>query len=618
VWLDGIIAGFGMAAIGAAVVFGAVLRNSAAGIDTITAVATLVYPVADFLLAALVIGVMSLRGWRLDRTWALICAGFLSLTVADSIFLLKVADGLTQSSVLANVFYLSGVGLIALAAWQPRPPAEPPRLEGWAVLVAPTLFTTAALGLLVIDHFSPINDLAVMLAVGTLLAVFVRAILTFRDVREYSVTRYQAITDDLTSLPNRRLFLTRLDEAIADAHESEHSVALLIVDLDHFKELNDTLGHHAGDLLLRQIGPRLNGVVRATDTVARLGGDEFGIVLGPADESVALRVADKVRRSLAEPFVVREMALHVAASVGIALCPDHADDVDELLQRADVAMYHAKAAGTGRELYATERDTNSRERLELIADLHLALERGELEAFFQPKVDARNRRVMGVESLVRWRHPERGLVAPNVFLPLAEQAGLARPLTRIVLDQALAQCRAWMDQGLELHMSVNMTAPDLLDAQLPNEVGEALERHGLPPSALVIEITESSVLSDPVRIGHVLDRLDKRGIGLSLDDFGTGYSSLTHLKALPVGEVKIDRGFVARMESNRADRAIVSSTIGLAHNLGMRVVAEGVEDETTWALLEALGCELIQGYAFSKPLPADELAPLLSGERVRA
>jgi diguanylate cyclase (GGDEF)-like protein len=616
VWLDGIIAGFGVAALGAAVVFGQVLRNSADGLDAAGAVTTLAYPVADFLLAALVIGVLSLRGWRLDRTWAMLGGGFLALWLADSIFLVKVANGAVTSSMLANVFYLGGVAMLALAAWQPRPAAQPPKLEGWSVLVAPSIFSSVALALLMADHFLRLNDLAVMLAIATLVAAFVRAILTFRDMREFAVTRYQAVTDDLTSLPNRRLFLTRAEEAIADARESGNTVALLVVDLDHFKELNDTLGHHAGDVILRQIGPRLNGVVRATDTVARLSGDEFGIVLGPGDAAVALRVADKVRSALTESFEVRDMGLHVSACVGIALCPDHGEDVEELLQKADVAMYQAKTAGTGREIYAYERDTHSRERLALIGDLRLALDRGELEAFFQPKVDAVDRHVVGMEALVRWRHPERGLLAPAEFLPLAEQAGLARPLTREVLEQALRQCRAWLDEGIDVQVSVNMTAPDLLDAQLPNEVGDALDRYGLPPSALVIEITESSVLADPVRIGQVLDRLDKRGIGLSLDDFGTGYSSLTHLKALPVREVKIDRGFVASMESNGADRAIVSSTIGLAHELGMRVVAEGVEDETTWALLEGLGCELIQGYAFSRPLPAEELAHLIEGAPV--
>ena len=513
---------------------------------------------------------------------------------------------------LANVFYMPAVALLAFASWQ-RPQAfNAPRLEGLSVLLAPAVFSLGALGLLVYDHFVRLDPLAMLLAVLTLVAALGRAALTFRDVRDIAETRRQAVTDDLTSLPNRRLFLTRLDEATVAARGTRHSFALLIVDLDHFKELNDTLGHQAGDFLLRDLGPRLNGVVRAGDTVARIGGDEFGIVLAPpSDAASALHVADRARDALSEPFEVNDLRLHVSASVGIALYPDHGEGADELLQRADVAMYVAKQAGTGREVYARDRDQNSVERLALIGELRRAFDFGELEAHFQPKVSAGDRVVVGAEALVRWRHPERGLLPPALFLPLLDHAGLVRPLTRTVLDQALRQCSAWQAQGLDLHVAVNMAATDLLDVQLPSEVAAALEQHRLLPSALIIEITESSVLSDPERIGDVLAELRELGVGLSLDDFGTGYSSLAQLKMLPVNELKIDRTFVDRMVQDAADRAIVSSTIGLAHDLGMTVVAEGVEDDATWELLRDLGCELIQGYAFSRPLPADELAPLL-------
>jgi diguanylate cyclase (GGDEF)-like protein len=421
------------------------------------------------------------------------------------------------------------------------------------------------------------------------------------------------VTDDLTSLPNRRLFLRSLDESIADAHHRGGTLALLLIDLDHFKELNDTLGHHAGDVLLRQIGPRLRSAVRSTDLVARLGGDEFGLLLGaPSDEASAIVVAAKVHRALGEPFHLQGLNLHVAASVGIALFPEHAGDGDALLQRADVAMYQAKASGrTGCQVYAQERDTHSRERLALIGELPQAIAGGELEVHFQPKALARERRIVGTEALVRWRHPRLGLLPPSAFVPLAEQTGAIRALTRWVLDQALAQCSAWRAAGHDLHMAVNVTVADLLDSALPNEVATALEAHGLPPEALVLEITESSVISDPVRIGDVLARLGELGIGLALDDFGTGYSSLDHLRTLPVSEIKVDRSFVARMGSDATDAAIVRSTINLAQSLGMHVVAEGVEDDATWSSLAEDGCELVQGYVISRPVPAAELEELL-------
>jgi diguanylate cyclase len=616
VWLDGIVAGFGVAAIGAAVVFHQVLQ--AASGNAAAVVTNLAYPVGDLLLAALVMGVLALRGWRLDRTWALLGGGFLVLTLADSVYLLQVASGTSASSLVANVFYVVGVGLLAFAAWQPSARNEAPRLEGWSILLAPAIFTLAALFLLTYDHFVRLDALALVLALGTLMAALVRMALSFRDLRTLAETRRQAMTDDLTSLPNRRHFMRRLDDAIEAARVRDGSVALLIADLDNFKELNDTLGHHAGDVLLQQIGPRLTGAVRATDSVARLGGDEFALVLEvPSDERAAVRVGGKVLEAITRPFDVHGLSLHVGASVGISLFPEHGDDAEELLQRADVAMYQAKAAQTGTEVYARERDTHSRGRLELVGELRGALESEAIMAHFQPKVEAVGRRVVGVEALVRWEHPVHGMLAPAAFVPLAEQAGLSRTLTRRMLELALVQCAAWRATVSDLHVAVNMTAADLLDAGLPGEVDEALARFDLPPEALMIEITESSVLSNPAQIGDVLAQLHGAGVGLSLDDFGTGYSSLAHLRTLPVGEVKIDRSFIATMGSDEKDAAIVRATIQLAHSLGMEIVAEGVEEEATWERLAALGCELVQGFAFSKPLPADELEPLLRASAVR-
>jgi diguanylate cyclase (GGDEF)-like protein len=617
VWLDGIVAGLGVAALGAAVVLGPTQR--AATGDFAALATNLAHPVVDLILAALVVGILALRGLPVDRVWMLVGGGFLLLSVGDSMYLLDIARGVFTTSPTTLVFYLSGVTLVAWAAWHRPAEVAEVRLQGWALLAIPGLFALTAIGLLIYDHFIRLDLVAMILATATLFVALLRTALTFRDVRALAETRRQAATDDLTSLANRRLFMRRAAEEIAGARDDRGSLALLIVDLDHFKELNDTLGHGAGDGLLRQIGPRLLPLLRPTDTLARLGGDEFGLLLAaPCDEASALRVADQVRDALREPFELDGLHLTVAASVGVGLFPLHADDAERLLHCADIAMYHAKVSHTGREVYAADQERYSRDSLALTSELPQAIEQGQLEVHYQPKANARGGRVMGAEALVRWRHPERGLLPPAAFLALAEHSGLARALTRCVMDDALECCRRWRGEGHDVHVSVNASAVDLLDLHFPDEVAAALAAHQVPACALVIEVTESSVMSDPERIGDVLARLDQLGVGISLDDFGTGYSSLMHLRDLPVCEVKIDRSFVSGLGSVAANLAIVRATILLAHELGMRVVAEGVEDEDTWQLLEDLGCEVIQGYFLARPMPAAEFEAFLAGAAARA
>jgi diguanylate cyclase (GGDEF)-like protein len=615
IWLDGVIAGLGIAAIGAAIVLRPVLASVSG--NTAAVITEMAYPICDLLLAALVVGVLALRGWRLDRMWAMLGGGFLALAAADCMYALQVAGGASAPSTATNLAYDVGVLLLALAAWQPGEALESDTVPGAAVLAIPAAFTFSALGLLIYDHFSRLDPLALALAMLTLLAAFARTGLAFRDVRALVETRRQALTDDLTSMPNRRHFLACVHSGITASTASDSSVALLIVDLDHFKELNDTLGHDAGDQLLCQVGERLRAVLRSSDTAARLGGDEFGVLLcGPCDTARAEVVADKILSAIGEPFPIKGLNLRVTASIGIALYPEHAGGEEELMQHADIAMYEAKTAQSGRACYARERDNHSLERLTLAGELAHALESDEIEAHFQPKAQAASRRIVGVEALVRWRHPVRGLIGPGEFVTVAEQAGLGRALTRRMLALALAQAKAWREAGLDLHVAVNTTVADLQDVQFPVEVAAMLADHGLPPEALVLEVTENMVLADPVRVGDVLAQLGELGLGLSLDDFGTGYSSLTHLKALPVGEVKIDRSFVARMTKDPVDAAIVEATIRLSHSIGIRVVAEGVEDQLTWSSLIANGCELVQGYALSRPLPAAELEVLLRAEPV--
>ena len=612
VWLDGIIAGLAIAALGAALVFEPVLDSAVGSTTAITT--NLAYPVGDLLLAALVVGILALRGWRVDRGWALLGLGFLSLCVGDCIYLLQIVGGSSDSSLLANLFYMPGVALLALAAWAPMSPYPAERLDGLSVVLLPATFVFTALGLLVYDHFDSIGSLSLLLATATVVATVIRTGMAFRDVRDFAATRRMAFTDDLTSLPNRRLFALRLDEAIEAAKDSGSPFAVLVVDLDHFKELNDTLGHQTGDTLLRDVGLRLTATLRPGDTVARLGGDEFGIILAaPAGDDAARAAVARLREALDAPFTVLGLRLRVAASVGIAVHLEHGHTAEELLQRADVAMYDAKARRSGHAFYARERDPHSLARLALAAELPAAFAGDQIEIFLQPKARAGDQRVVGAEALVRWRHPERGLLPPSEFVELAEHSGLARELTRRVLDLALAQCAAWRAVGHDLHVAVNLTVTDLLDTGMPGEVAAALAVHAVPAKALVLELTESSAMSDPTRIGRVLGDLRELGVGLSLDDFGTGYSALTHLRDLPVTEVKIDRSFVSSMQNEPADAAIVEATIGLAQRIGIVVVAEGAENDATWQRLAALGCDLIQGFALSRPVPAAALEPLLLG-----
>ena len=427
-----------------------------------------------------------------------------------------------------------------------------------------------------------------------------------------AASRHEADHDLLTGLPNRRVLQERLDAAITRARRETTSCALLIVDLDGFKELNDTLGHPAGDELLRELGPRLARVLDDDAVLARLGGDEFAAVLGDrsAPDDVG-RVSRALLAALEEPFALDGLQVRIAASIGVARFPEHGEDAAALMRRADVAMYQAKRARTGCEEYSLERDGHSRERLALAEELRRGLERCELEVFYQPQSQLPSGRVAGVEALIRWHHPVHGLLTPGEFLFLAEQSGLSRPLTSYVLERALEQLSAWTALGLDLTVAVNLAVPDLLDARLVDEVAGHLARSGVAPHRLVLEITEDVVMTDPQRCADVLFDLAALGVSLALDDFGTGYSSLTHLKALPVDVLKIDRSFVTRMGTNERDSAIVRSLVELARALGLRVIAEGIEDGETMDRLSAFGCDAAQGFHLSRPVPALQLTPLL-------
>jgi diguanylate cyclase (GGDEF)-like protein len=430
--------------------------------------------------------------------------------------------------------------------------------------------------------------------------------------RHAAENRHQALHDALTDLPNRTLFHDRIDQALRQARRERLLGAVLLIDLDHFKEVNDTLGHQKGDQLLKEIGLRLRDALRETDTISRLGGDEFGVLLpGLGHSAGAIQTAEKLRAALETDFVIDDLPVHVDASVGIALYPPHGEDVDMLLQHADVAMYEAKRTHSGYEIYSVEHDPYNPVRLAMVGELRKALEAGEVVLHYQPKLDLQSGKVIGAEALVRWQHATRGLIPPVEFVPMAERTGLIRPLSRYVLNVAIAQCREWREAGLHLKVSVNLSARNLLDPNLPEDVSRLLIKWEVPAELLELEITESTIMVDPKRAMEVLRRLHMMGIALSIDDFGTGYSSLAYLKELPVNELKIDKTFVATMTSNRGDAFIVRSTIDLAHNLRLQVVAEGVEDEATMNELAELGCNVAQGFHLSRPLPAPEFSDWL-------
>ena len=440
---------------------------------------------------------------------------------------------------------------------------------------------------------------------------------TVRLRRQMEEIQYRALYDDLTGLPNRTLFRDRVAQAIAATPREGRSAAVMFLDIDHFKEINDTLGHEAGDALLKELATRLGGEMRAGETLARLGGDEFGVLCAASAEEAAL-LAQRLHRALELPFKLQDFPLEVAVSVGVAATPEHGDDVDTILRHADVAMYLAKEAHAGTAVYDSEQDLNDTARLALAGELRRAIENDELVLHFQPKSELENGLIVGVEALVRWQHPQRGFIPPNDFIPIAERTGLIKQLSRSVLAAALRQCGAWREAGLDLHVAVNLTVPDLLDLDLPGVIGKLLDETGVRPDQLELEITESTILADPFRVRQVLEGLNEMGLRLAIDDFGTGYSSLAYLRRLPVQTIKIDRSFVMDMCENASDATIVRSTIDLGRNLGLEVVAEGVESQEAWNALRAQGCTLAQGYFVSKPLPAEELAPLLAERGLHA
>jgi diguanylate cyclase (GGDEF)-like protein len=455
---------------------------------------------------------------------------------------------------------------------------------------------------------------------GLLLALFVSLFPVLRRATRQidshmEEMEHQALHDSLTGLPNRVLFQDRIEVALANARRTSGRAAVLLLDLDGFKEINDALGHASGDELLRELAVRLRDTLRDTDTIARLGGDEFGIVMPARDAEDVKETARRIHDAVEEPFELGGLSLEVKASVGGVLFPDDAEDSDTLVRFADVAMYAAKRNRSRIELYNPAADISTRESLTLGSQLRRALDTGAIVAHYQPKVEVASGRIVGAEALVRWDHPERGLVLPSQFLPVVEKAGLMGSLTTLVLRDAAAEAAAWAREGLELGIAVNVDVEALLDPSFPRRVAEILDETELSPELLTIELTETSLMADPARAGRIARELSAVGVRLSIDDFGTGYSSLGYLTALPLAELKIDRSFVGRMTQSPMDMAIVRTILDLGSNLDLCVVAEGIESTETREMLEQLGCTLAQGYEFGSPMSAARLGAFLRSLR---
>jgi diguanylate cyclase (GGDEF)-like protein len=572
------------------------------------------------------------------------CASTLATSIRDRRTVLQTSFALSQQTIS---IVIAGALLSALTDL-PRPDASPPiaafEVPGVFVAGGAYFFMTNLLGHVgpallekeslrsVLHHdmtlpvltaavfisLAPIIVLAAHVDLSLCLLLLLPMIAVYKGGREAVLNEHRATHDRLTGLPNRMLFADRIEQAVKMAQRERGSAAVLFMDLDHFKEINDTLGHYHGDLVLRTLGPRLREVLRESDTVASLGGDEFGILLPEATPAQASHVAGKVLDALKRPLQAEEMTLQVGASIGIACYPAHGDDVKTLLQHADVAMFAAKENRNGYELYNGGSDAPSSERVILASDLRNAVDSGTFVLEHQPLIDLRTRDVIGVEALARWIHEERGPVGPGQFIPIAEQIGVIKPLTMRLLAQAMTEWRGWQAHGVDLVMAVNISARHLMSRDFVHEIEQLLDDAGMAPDRLKLEITETTIMADPYHAEDVVRAMSALGVRVAIDDFGTGYSSLAYLRRLSVNELKIDRSFVADMEESEGSAMIVRSIVQLAHNLGLAVVAEGVEHPSTMRMLEELGCDMAQGYLFSRPLAADSVVPFLSRSPVPA
>ena len=604
--LDAAVGVLAAAALAVSLLYRTVVSLAVPGTPPDAVAVSLSYPVLDLMLLVVFVGVLLAYEWRPPLAAWVLAVGVIGFAVIDGVFVYQTAEGLFRPGTPLQSISLAVMGLVAVAAWIPGP-THADRREPMPNVVLPVIFALICLALLIFATQADVPVLGVVLAAAGVAVAIARTGLSFRAVRSLAEHRREARTDELTGLANRRAFNEILERTLARRPDVRR-LALLVVDLDDFKAVNDSLGHHYGDELLRLAAPRIQQAVRAGDVVARIGGDEFAVLLADADGALAVRIAERLRAGFRRPFPLGSRSLVIAPSVGIALVPDDGREPVELLQHADLAMYEAKAARSGHALFSRAQHPASRMRLETTERLRRAIHGGELVLHYQPQVSLRTGTVTGVEALARWKHPDAGLVPPSGFLHQVESGGLMPLLTAVVLQQAIGQAATWNAAGRHMTMAVNLSVSNLLDPHFPDQVVDLLDGTGLPHGTLELELTEDLFMADPARARTAITRLLDAGVSLVVDDYGTGFSSLGYLRDLrDIRGLKLDRSFVTKMDADPRAGAIVESTINLAHALGMHVIAEGVETAPVRDRLAGLGCELAQGFLFSVPLPADQL-----------
>ncbi|WP_104181223.1 bifunctional diguanylate cyclase/phosphodiesterase [Arthrobacter sp. B0490] len=604
--LESMVGALGAASV-MAMILAPVLGPGAIVGTTIEVIVAVVYPLLDLLLITAIAGILATRGLDIGPRWPVLIGGMIVFSAADVAYALGMQDYAVGSIIDAG--WVAGV--IAIAVWVDGA-ADTGRVallprRGVPELAAPVVSTAAALTVLVVGSQVRIPLLAVVFAASTLALAAVP--LVFRHRMLVLLAR----TDELTGLPNRRALLTDVPDRLAAGSTG----ALLLLDLDRFKHINDALGHAVGDALLVQVGGRFAGQLRPGDLLARLGGDEFAVFLEGVSEAEAVSAVRRLEAELAEPVRVGTATLQVSASIGVALTPRHGADLGLLLRKADIAMFRAKSGHTGHHVYDATDDDDGALRLRTVQELRTALAENQFELHYQPQVRLCDRRVTGVEALLRWNHPTRGRLSPAAFVSLAEEAGLMPPLSELVLGRAIRRAAHWRAEGLDLTVAVNLSGSCILPC-LPHQILALLEQHDVPPSCIVLEITEDVLMSTPAGTAAILARLRAEGVRISIDDFGTGYSSLAYLRDLPVDELKLDRSFVTAMREGPRAIGLVGSIIDLAHSLGLRVVAEGVCDEQMQEELLARGCDVVQGFHLSEPLPAPEVSAWIAARGVGA
>lgn len=608
--LDALVCALAAAAVGVSLRAGPI--HAAAVRAPATVLVGLIYPWGDLILLAVTAGMLPILGWRKGFRWGLLVVGFIAFAVADTAYLFETAEGTYRVGTTLDALWPAASLLVAVASWAPSTSTPPAPKRGVGSYTVPVVCTVVALAVAVVGHNS---RLATALAALSLIAVAARFSATFRDVSMLAERHKQAMTDELTALPNRRSLATALTGLSDSAPVGPLSVpgapsrrALLLLHLYEFDEISDSIGARFGDELLCHVAKRLAHCVRHDDLLARVNDDEFAILLAEGSDLIAARAqAGRLLEALSEPFALDPITVQVDARIAIALCPDHCDHPQELLIRAEIAMPHAKSAISKIAVYDSAYEMYRDNDPNLVEELRVALlDDEQLTVYYQPKINASDGSVHSVEALMRWRHPHRGLLLPEEFLCAAERAGLMRQVANRAINLALKQVRSWRDQGMALPVAVNLSTTNLLDLDLVSTMEGLLGTHGLPADSLILEITESALV-DSARSRHTVAALQALGVRISLDDYGTGWSSLARLQDVSVDELKLDRVFVSRLAHDPRSVAIVRSTVALARSLGADLVAEGVEDEVTLRALRRYGCTITQGFVHSPPLPPDDL-----------